>query len=270
MGVGLNISNERPSTCIDAQLRKRARELGVADHPSLSLKPEVPFCILQAPVLAAKGSGTCLLLNLRVGFCACPPCLLYEQIISNHSTSQLPPVEASQPVGPLPLLKSCAGCGQLLLADTLARLERFMGTLQRQGFEPMAAAYTAAWLHSDQQVGSQRPEPHANALRTNEPGSALTDPDKDERVQTPKCCAALGRAVQQHRGRLEVHVAIMAEHSCAKQLCNIEANFDGIEARNLMTHTFQQFKTERKALVAFVKLCDGHGRRSPLKAQVAR
>lgn len=48
MGVGLNISNERPGTCIDAQLRKRARELGVADHPSLSLKPEVPFCILQA------------------------------------------------------------------------------------------------------------------------------------------------------------------------------------------------------------------------------
>ena len=43
MGVGLNISNEQPSTCIDAQLRKRAWELGVADRPSLSLKPEVPF-----------------------------------------------------------------------------------------------------------------------------------------------------------------------------------------------------------------------------------
>ena len=76
------------------------------------------------------------------------------------------------------------GGGQLLLADTLSRLERFMGTLQRQGFEPMAAAYTAAWLHSDQKVHSQRLGSDANAIRTTT-GSTLTDPDKTEDAHRP-------------------------------------------------------------------------------------
>jgi len=54
-----------------------------------------------------------------------------------------------------------SACVQALLAGALARLERYMGTLQRQGFAPMEGAYTAAWLHSDQQVGRDPRRVHA-------------------------------------------------------------------------------------------------------------
>lgn len=41
VGVGLNVANEEPSTCINVRLRERARQLGHPDASSLSISPEV-------------------------------------------------------------------------------------------------------------------------------------------------------------------------------------------------------------------------------------
>lgn len=80
IGVGLNVSNDEPTTCINAELRRRAQQLDVPHSDSLAVDTEA------------------------------------------------------------------------LLADVLVRLEKFMGTLRCDGFGPMEAAYTSAWLHSNQQV----------------------------------------------------------------------------------------------------------------------
>lgn len=41
VGVGLNVANEEPSTCINVRLRERAAQLGHPDASSLSVSPEV-------------------------------------------------------------------------------------------------------------------------------------------------------------------------------------------------------------------------------------
>ena len=43
---------------------------------------------------------------------------------------------------------------QELLPCLLTKLEAMIGTLTRQGFGPLQEDYLQAWLHTDQQVGS--------------------------------------------------------------------------------------------------------------------
>ena len=40
----------------------------------------------------------------------------------------------------------------MLLAEIMNRLERMVGILQHQGFEPLKQEYLRCWLHTDQQV----------------------------------------------------------------------------------------------------------------------
>ena len=45
----------------------------------------------------------------------------------------------------------------MLLAGIMNRLERMVGILQHQGFEPLKQDYTGCWLHTDQQVSAHAP-----------------------------------------------------------------------------------------------------------------
>ncbi len=65
IGVGLNVTNKQPSTCIDAKLRERAEQLGLPQTRSLSVQPEVrPSCVPKdsahrqnAPTAASSRRG---------------------------------------------------------------------------------------------------------------------------------------------------------------------------------------------------------------------
>lgn len=113
IGVGLNVSNVEPTTCINTELRRQAQQLDVPQGASLAVDTEA------------------------------------------------------------------------LLADVLVRLEKFMSTLQYEGFGPMEAAYTSAWLHSDQQVTvkGEGEEPDATVFikGLTEEGYLLAEDDAGDR-----------------------------------------------------------------------------------------